>query len=168
MFDLGQPDGKPYKKGDWQKYCVHNEKEIKGFFGDYRWMSNFQAVNVFGYPSVENAYMAAKVVPSNRDYFKTCSPYEAKKNWKNFTLVDESAADWDNRKLKVMEILVWKKFSVDEDLRKKLTDTGDKYLEELNWWGDTFWGVDIKKGGENNLGKILMKIRSFWMGHSKN
>jgi predicted NAD-dependent protein-ADP-ribosyltransferase YbiA (DUF1768 family) len=112
--------------------------------------------------------MAAKVVPSNRDYFKTCSPYEAKKNWKNFTLVDESAADWDNRKLKVMEILVWKKFSVDEDLRKKLTDTGDKYLEELNWWGDTFWGVDIKKGGENNLGKILMKIRSFWMGHSKN
>ena len=112
--------------------------------------------------------IAAKVVPSSRDYFKTCSPYEAKKNWKNFDLFDESAADWDNRKLKVMEILVWEKFSVDEDLRKKLTDTGEKYLEELNWWNDTFWGVDIKKGGENNLGKILMKIRSFWMGHSKN
>ena len=34
------------------------------------------------------------------------------------------------------------------------------HLEEGNWWGDIFWGVDKKTGaGENNLGKILMKVR---------
>lgn len=31
-------------------------------------------------------------------------------------------------------------------------------LIERNTWGDTFWGVYDNKG-ENNLGKILMKVR---------
>jgi len=34
-------------------------------------------------------------------------------------------------------------------------------LEEGNWWFDLFWGVDIKtREGENNLGKIIMKVRN--------
>ena len=32
----------------------------------------------------------------------------------------------------------------------------DRYIEETNHWSDIFWSVD----GENNLGKILMGIRS--------
>jgi predicted NAD-dependent protein-ADP-ribosyltransferase YbiA (DUF1768 family) len=29
-----------------------------------------------------------------------------------------------------------------------------------NTWSDTFWGVDLKTGkGDNNLGKLIMKIR---------
>lgn len=32
-------------------------------------------------------------------------------------------------------------------------------LIEGNTWGDTFWGVCRGKG-ENNLGKILMRLRS--------
>lgn len=34
------------------------------------------------------------------------------------------------------------------------------YIQEGNYWGDTFWGVDLKKReGENNLGKLVMEIR---------
>lgn len=29
-------------------------------------------------------------------------------------------------------------------------------------WKDQCWGVDINLGGQNNLGKILMKIREYW------
>ena len=51
------------------------------------------------------------------------------------------------------------KFYRNLDIREKLLATGDKYLEEKNFWNDVFWGVDYKKGGENKLGKILMKVR---------
>jgi len=37
-------------------------------------------------------------------------------------------------------------------------DTGKSELIEGNTWGDTFWGVSGVIG-QNNLGKILMKIR---------
>ena len=37
----------------------------------------------------------------------------------------------------------------------------DRYIEETNNWSDIFWSVDYLSGnGENNLGKILMDIRS--------
>jgi ribA/ribD-fused uncharacterized protein len=162
MFDEVKIEGKPYAKGDWRKYAVHTDTEIKGFFGDYRFLSNMWPVNVYGFPSVENAYMAAKIVKEERDYFKTCSPYEAKKNWRKFKLIDFTPPDWDERKFDVMSRLVFEKFLVDKVLRAKLLETGDKYIEETNWWGDSYWGCDIKKGGFNHLGEILMGVRAFW------
>jgi predicted NAD-dependent protein-ADP-ribosyltransferase YbiA (DUF1768 family) len=41
-----------------------------------------------------------------------------------------------------------------------LLATGDMYIQEGNFWGDTFWGVDLNsKIGENRLGKMRMEIR---------
>ena len=34
----------------------------------------------------------------------------------------------------------------------------DEYLEEGNNWGDKVWGT-VNGEGENNLGKILMRVR---------
>ena len=52
------------------------------------------------------------------------------------------------------------KFTQHDDLKALLLATGDANLEEGNTWNDTFWGVDLANGcGQNNLGKILMKIR---------
>jgi hypothetical protein len=90
MYDEAKVDGVKYSKGDWRKYAIHDDTQIKGFFGDYRFLSNMWPVKVYGYPSVENAYMAAKIVETHREYFKTCSPYDAKKNWRNFPLKDTS------------------------------------------------------------------------------
>jgi predicted NAD-dependent protein-ADP-ribosyltransferase YbiA (DUF1768 family) len=39
-----------------------------------------------------------------------------------------------------------------------LLATDDEELVEGNWWNDTFWGV-CRGDGENNLGKIIMKVR---------
>ena len=56
--------------------------------------------------------------------------------------------------------IVRAKFSQNPDLAARLVATGTMPLEEGNDFGDTFWGVDAKTGkGENNLGRILMKIR---------
>lgn len=154
-------------KVNWRDIAVHDENNIKGFFGDYRFLSNMTPCHVWYefvlYPSVENAYMAAKVIPKERHHFVFYTPKEAKLNWRKHTRVDPTAEEWDARKLGVMRQCLLQKFSTDIHnlhLRRRLLDTGCKYLEEINWWGDVFYGVNYKTGaGENNLGKLLMEIR---------
>ena len=141
----------------------HNAENIKGFFGDYRWLSNFELSPVdigdgFIYPSSENAYQAAKVMVDDRKAFIHCTPAKSKQLWKDFTLIDKSAADWDARKDDVMWECLKSKFT-SPTLNAKLLATGSKYLEETNWWNDTYWGVCGGKG-ENKLGKMLMQIRN--------
>jgi predicted NAD-dependent protein-ADP-ribosyltransferase YbiA (DUF1768 family) len=44
--------------------------------------------------------------------------------------------------------------------RRKLLSTGNSEIQEGNWWGDKFFGVDLKTGeGQNLLGKMIMDIR---------
>ena len=66
--------------------------------------------------------------------------------------------DWDSVKLDIMLKLSLEKFTRHPNLGTQLIETGDSYLEESNWWHDTFWGTH-NGNGENNLGKILMKVR---------
>ena len=169
MFDEVGVDGTPgtYKYGDWKKCAVHNDKEIRGFFGPYRFLSNFQLclVSFDGafYTSSEAAYQAAKVIPEHRDGFQTCTPAESKTLWKDPKLTRiYTAAEWDTVKYDIMLVILMDKFYRNVDLRKKLILTGDAYLEELNWWSDSYWGVDVRKGGCNNLGHQLMMIRKLW------
>ena len=59
-----------------------------------------------------------------------------------------------------MKVVHQRKKYLQESLKSKLLSTGDCLLEEGNWWGDKFWGVDIKtREGENHLGKIIMQVR---------
>lgn len=63
------------------------------------------------------------------------------------------------KKLPIMEELLRIKFSGSEPfLTRALLDTRDSELIEGNTWNDEFWGV-CNNVGENNLGKLLMKIR---------
>lgn len=132
---------------------------IKGFFEEYRWLSNFHLCPVkytlYTFPSSENAYQAAKCLNHN-DVIKffTIPPSEAKRLGQKITI----RPDWEDVKVSEMEKILISKFTLNEDLKAKLLETGEKYLEETNWWKDTFWGVCNDKG-ENHLGKILMKIR---------
>jgi ribA/ribD-fused uncharacterized protein len=154
----------PYKFGDWKNYAVHNDKEIKGFFGPkYRFLSNFWRCSVpieynglvFFY--TENAFMAAKSLDVNEQkLFINLKPSEAKQLGREIEL----RKDWEIVKYDFMFYFNLQKFDRNPELKQRLLDTGDKYLEELNAWGDTCWGVDTVKGGENNLGKILMRVRS--------
>ena len=152
-------------------YAFHNDTKISGFFGDYRFLSNFfycpKGVFFSGlsYPSSENAYQAAKVVYSERYKFLYCSASESKKLWKTCEKIHSSGDEWDENKYQVMYKIVLQKFLRDPSLSKALLNTGEKHLEETNSWGDTFWGVNPNGHGENNLGKILMAVRTIIRDH---
>jgi ribA/ribD-fused uncharacterized protein len=142
---------------------------ILKFRGKYRFLSNFYPCEVeyegLVYPSVENAYQAAKTAPFRRKQFTNISPKKAKQLGKKVPMLYR---DWNVRRLKVMEELIRKKFTQNEELKQKLLETGDAILVEGNTWNDEFWGVNLKKPdpnsefgykGQNWLGKILMKVR---------
>ena len=162
--------GEEYKKDQWKQVASHNDREIKGFFGDYRFLSNFWPAKVVldgeEYQSVENAYQAAKYKKEARKYFQTCSPKEAIVFVRSTPPDLYTPEEWDNIKLEIMRKLLVQKFDKDlnPEVHEKLAVTGDKYLEETNYWGDVYWGVNkseqTEEGiGENNLGKLLTVIR---------
>lgn len=76
---------------------------------------------------------------------------------KKFGKTLELRKDWDNIKLEVMEYGLRQKFSK-KYFKEKLLETKNKELIEGNYWNDTYWGICRGKG-DNNLGKLLMKIR---------
>ena len=86
------------------------------------------------------------------------SPGDAKRLGAELKKNNKIRVDWTDICINVMYTLVKTKFIIDKELQKKLLDTGDMELIEGNHWNDTFWGVCRGKG-ENNLGKILMKVR---------
>lgn len=131
---------------------------IYGFFKEHRFLSNFHLINInyrgLRYGSTEAAYQAAKCAdPKDREMFCGATPAQAKHIGRKVELRD----DWEEVKLQVMLELILIKFE-DPELRKLLLDTGDKHLEECNWWHDDFYGTYRGKG-QNKLGKILMQVR---------
>ena len=139
---------------------VHDAKNIHGFVDEYRWLSNFflNRVEWEGrvYSSAEAAYQSGKYPAAERDVFTTLDPGPSKK-LADIKPYDKAA--WAVRKERTMREVVWAKFSQNLELGKKLLATGERYLEETNWWGDKLWGV-YKSEGENLLGKILMDARA--------
>jgi ribA/ribD-fused uncharacterized protein len=159
------PLGTPYKKGDWKEFAIHTEECVKGFFGEYQFLSNFWPAKVMldgvEYKSAEVAYQAAKWKPENRDFFLTCTKIDSIDYNRKNTPDAYTPEDWTVRKLEVMKDLVHQKFDPALNLEnyELLQTTGNKQLEEMNWWGDTYWGTDRDGNGENMLGKILMEVR---------
>jgi ribA/ribD-fused uncharacterized protein len=107
---------------------------------------------------VEHAYMSAKS-DDVRWYLKctdeSITAGRIKRMSKNILLVK----NWDYIKVEVMRECLVQKFS-QEPYKTMLLETGDTYIQEGNFWGDRFWGVDLETGeGENKLGKLIMEIR---------
>lgn len=133
---------------------------IKEFQGDYRWLSNFwrSPVEYEGviYPTVENAYQAAKTLDLDiRQEMVASTPGQAKRKGKIIKIRE----DWDKVKISIMRDLLYQKFS-QEPFLGMLLDTGSEEIQEGNYWHDTYWGIDLKTGqGENRLGKLIMSIR---------
>jgi ribA/ribD-fused uncharacterized protein len=134
--------------------------EIKGFFNEYRFMSNFHFVELeyegMKYRTTEHAYQAAKFSdPAMRFTIQQLAkPSHARRHGQ----AKGCREDWEQVKYDIMYDLNAQKYAKPE-LGRLLLATGDAYLEETNWWGDVYWGV-CKGVGQNNLGKILMTIRA--------
>jgi len=129
------------------------------FSGEQSWLSNFwyQTIEYEGilYPSTEHAYQASKTLDMNvRQEMANMGNASSVMRYGRTLPV---RPDWEDVKIKIMYDVNVKKFE-NYELRKKLLATGNQDLVEGNTWGDTFWGV-CGGVGENNLGKILMRIR---------
>lgn len=141
-------------------------KAVKGFSGEYRFLSNFWyhpvKWNRVEYDTNEHAYQVAKDKdPKYRAAMLKCkSPGDAKQLGRTARL----RPGWDSKgkKVRVMAKLIKRKFR-DSSMRQRLLSTGAAYLEETNRWHDNFWGnCTCKKcGGKglNMLGKLLMAER---------
>lgn len=134
--------------------------EIKGFeTPQTRWLSNFYPCEIryegINYPSSEHAYQAAKTLNlMQREEIARCGTAgQSKKLGRKLKM----RSNWDKIKRGIMKDILRLKFAL-PGLKLTLLATGDAYLEETNWWGDTYWGV-CNGVGKNNLGKVIMEIR---------
>lgn len=138
----------------------------------YRFLSNFYKVDVLYrgivYPSCEHAYMSAKsdeeveidgVKYNWKDFCRNPKNTPSKvKGESRFLILSDK---WESIKNLVMEECLIDKFSR-EPLRSMLLATGTQNIQEGNWHGDIYWGVDLRVNpniGENHLGRLLMQIR---------
>ena len=77
--------------------------------------------------------------------------------------------EWNKQRYEIMKKLTKQKFEADQELKKKLKQTGDAYLiqhpsnNENTFWGDSI--SDNKKvEGLNMMGKLLMELREEMFG----
>ena len=144
-------------------YAVHADGKIFGFFGAFRFLSNFfilengVSLDDVYYPSVEHAYQAAKWPLHLREQFLGVSAGKAKKLGREAPKFN--AKKWDKQKLSIMAGLCRQKFLNNPTLRAMLLMTEGCILRETNNWGDVYWGCDESGNGENQLGELLMDIR---------
>lgn len=140
---------------------------IYGFHSDdgkYKWLSNFEPLETpfvfegIEYLTSEHFYQAMKSLDVEVNKAVAAHP---SKGLKKFSRTIELRRDWNTVKLWAMRYILLYKFSdANPNLLAKLLATGNLYIEETNWWSDTYWGVCSKTGkGSNHLGKILMEIR---------
>ncbi len=135
---------------------------IKGFSGKYRWLSNFWPVQIQYkgrfFHNVENAYHSEK---SDDEFYKNFCAHESNPRivkTKQRKMIDLHP-DWEDVKENIMLELTRIKFQ-NPELRNKILETGNQYIQEGNTWNDVFWGVDLKTGkGKNIFGEMLMQVR---------
>lgn len=139
---------------------------INEFRGSYAFLSNFYVYkfkhNGIEFRSSEHAYQweKAETELDKSRILRALTPFRAKEIGHSIKI---NIKKWDSVKLIIMESILISKFS-DVHLCIKLIDTKPYELIEGNRWHDNFWGICycqncIFRVQDNNLGKLLMKIR---------
>lgn len=143
-------------------------KVINSFSDKYKYLSNFYPAMVksegITFPTVEHAYQASK---SNdpADWLRISRVKATDAGYiKRYGRKIKLRKDWNMIKLSIMRRFLKQKFENYDNLKNQLLSTGDAILVEGNYWHDNYWGdcrcekcSEIK--GQNQLGKMLMKIR---------
>lgn len=158
--NLPPPTNKPFSTAISKKIPMPSDT-IDRFSGEYRWLSNFWLVpidyNGHIYHSTEHAFQATKAAneKDREQVANSKTPGDAKRRGRQVKI----RSDWEEVKLNIMRELLRAKFTTGSNLAQKLIATGNVKLVEGNHWGDTFWGIDDRRGGENWLGVLLMQRR---------
>lgn len=145
------------------------KKIIDVFHGaKYGFLSNFHKCSIIyhgiRYNHSEGAFQAQKTLDEQkRREISMLDPGRAKSTCGRHGSIT-LRPDWEEVKDNLMYEIVLAKFTQNKDLKEKLLDTGDAELIEGNTWHDNYWGnCTCNKckniDGQNNLGKILMRVR---------
>ena len=139
-------------------------RKVLFYEGEHYYLSNFSSFQVkwkgILYTTSEHAYQCAKFKKGGKVWKKILSSTSAHESKKIAQAhVEEKIANWTEHKLDVMEDIVRKKFEQHEYIQRKLAETENCQLIEDSPV-DSFWGRGPNWKGQNNLGKIWMKIRS--------
>lgn len=129
-------------------YCLDNFSSFK---------VNYKGVL---YNSAEEAYQAQKFIDTSPEIYNyivnTLSAHAAQEIAHEHKKLQRS--DWDDVKLTIMEEILISKVKQHPYVIKKLMQTKDYLIVEDSTY-DSYWGCEIDRNGENQLGKLWMKIR---------
>ena len=137
-------------------------KPILFYDDEYYLLSNFSShqVEYKGeiYPTAEHAYQAQKFTDrqlqeqvryARSPLLAKDMAYKYKSQWRS---------DWQEIKVEVMTGVVLAKLKQHEEVRQALKKTGTAEIKE-NSPVDYFWGIGKDGSGQNQMGKIWMKLR---------
>lgn len=147
-------------------WLAEKVNDVIGFYPrEFYCFDNFSAFAIMWkgqiYPTVEHAYQAASFMGSDNMLAEkirnAASPDEAKRiKAANF---HKRRKTWEKEKLAVMEELLRLKVAQHPFVLKKLLETGDLLIVEDSPI-DSYWGWGKNRDGQNELGKLWMKIRN--------
>ncbi len=149
----------------WMMDSVQKLDAIGFYNREFYVFSNFSAeaieFNGILYTTCEHAYQALKFIDTAPEIAKQItrakSPHEAKKIAERNRHLQ--AENWDDIKLGVMEELLRAKLAQHPYVRKKVLQTKEYSLCEDSPY-DSFWGVGPDLDGQNQLGKLWIKLRN--------
>ena len=139
--------------------------EVIGFYPrEFYPFDNFSSFKVewngYLFSSVEEAYQVASFMESDEELVekikKSHSADEAQRI--SYANRDKRREDWDDVKISIMEELLRLKIEQNPYVKKKLLQTEDYMIVEDSP-KDDFWGWGPNRNGQNNLGKLWMKLR---------
>lgn len=139
-------------------------KEIRFYkeFGEYGYLATYSNYGFFKdgvfWKTSEHYYQAQKFIDyntkiriQNAETPKIASVIGRDRNL-------NLRSDWEEVKQDVMFDAVYYKFKQNKDILQKLLNTGDAKIIEATV-KENYWGCGPNNDGQNNYGKILVKVR---------
>lgn len=129
-------------------------------------LDNFSAFSVIiddiEYKTAEHAFQTIKFIdtaPEIAEMIKTASsPFTARELAHKYKSLRRK--DWSNIKYDIMEKILLEKTKQNPIVQQKLISTkGKLIIEDCGEDNDKDWGCGLDGTGQNNLGKIWMRIR---------
>ena len=147
------------------RWLAEKVDEFIGFYTrEFFCLDNFSSFAVvyrgIKYPTVEHAYQAlkfVKIAPEIAQKIAESFSAQAAKKIAHENIYKQDA-HWDDIKLEIMENLLRAKLEQNPYVKEKLLQTKN-YLICEDSPKDAFWGIGPNRDGQNQLGKLWMKLR---------
>ncbi|MBE5821472.1 MAG: NADAR family protein [Clostridiales bacterium] len=140
--------------------------EVIGFYPrEFYPLDNFSSFKVewngYLYSTLEEAYQAASFMGSSEELVEKIKNSHSADEAQRIAYAnrDKQRTDWNEVKVGIMEELLRLKIEQNPYVKKKLLETKDYIIVEDSP-KDSFWGWGPNRDGNNQLGKLWMKLRA--------